>query len=172
MPVLRARRRRSLSVGVVWLPGSALAQMRAQARRHKPLEHGGMLLGWESDGQLVVSQLVDAGPKMKATRSSFAPDGDWQQRQLEGIYADSGRTVTYLGDWHSHPRGSRRPSGRDQQTATMIAAVEESRTPEPVSIILRKGTRGWQPYGYRQREGRLQPLSIAMYPGPTTRDAA
>jgi integrative and conjugative element protein (TIGR02256 family) len=161
--VLRARRRR-LSAGLLWLPRSAVEQMREQADARAPLEHGGMLLGWESDGQLVVSRLVGAGPHAKASRNSFAADGAWQQVQLERIYAASGRTVTYLGDWHSHPHGSRRPSKRDRETAAGIARHRGSRASEPVTLIFHRGVRGWAPYPYRLTGGRFRKLTVMPYP--------
>ncbi len=138
--------------------------MRAQAREHAPRECGGMLLGWETGGQIVVSELVPAGPNAVHARSSFIGDGEWQQGELERIYRASGRRVTFLGDWHSHPRGSRRPSGRDQDTARAVAQADGGRTPEPVTLILCRGTRGWRAHPYRQRDGRLQPLALRVYP--------
>lgn len=160
--MVRVRRRR-VSTGLLWLPRSALEQMREQAREHAPVEHGGMLLGWVTDGQLVVSRLVAAGPGANATRNSFVADGRWQQRELEQIYTASGRTVTYLGDWHSHPHGSRLPSRRDHETASAIAKHIDARAPGPVTVILRRGARGWRPHPYRLRDGTFQRLVLRLY---------
>lgn len=54
---------------------------------------------------------IAAGPRARRARESFEADGAWQEEQLAAAYERSRRTVTYLGDWHSHPRGPARPSG-------------------------------------------------------------
>lgn len=85
-------------------------------------------MGWESGGHVVVSEMVGPDPLARHTRSGFLADGDWQQRELELIYATSALEVTHLGDWHSHPHGSRRPSSRDQDTAQKTES-DDGRTP-------------------------------------------
>lgn len=98
-------------------------------------------------------------------RTSFAPDGQWQQRQFAAVYEQSGRTVTYLGDWHSHPQGFPRPSGQDRKTAADIAASEQARTPYPITLILGRGRRRAQPIArvYIHLEGKLRRAALRVH---------
>jgi integrative and conjugative element protein (TIGR02256 family) len=107
---------------------------------------------------------VGAGPRASRTRSSFLPDGAGRQHELERIYTGSGCHVTYLGDSHSHPHGSRRPSGRDCETARAVSRAPEARAAEPVTLIVCRGVRGWQAHAYRLREDELRPLRVKLYP--------
>lgn len=125
-----------------------------------------MLLGWEADGQVVVHVLIGPGPKARYTPYRFEPDGHWQQHQLDVTYHRSDRTVTYLGDWHSHPRGSSSPSSCDTDTAADISGWHPARTPQPITLILYRRRRRWRPCVHRYRDGTFEPLEIALYDPP------
>jgi integrative and conjugative element protein (TIGR02256 family) len=139
--VLPRRPKGSLSLPVVWIPGGLLAQLHDLVREHEPLETGGMLLGWHNHGKVAIDATINAGPGALRSRTGFTPDGPWQQQQLAAVYEQSGRTVTYLGDWHFHPRGPARPSGQDRKTAAAIAASEQARTPYPITLIVGRNRR-------------------------------
>jgi len=113
------------------------------ATQWSPDETGGMLVGYraESYGRLVIviTGLIDAGPSATRSTTQFVPDGHWQQRQLEDGYGRSGRITTYLGDWHSHPRGRAHPSGKDLATFARVAADPHSGTQLPLALILALG---------------------------------
>jgi integrative and conjugative element protein (TIGR02256 family) len=113
------------------------------ATRWSPDETGGMLVGYRTEhhGRLaiVITGLIDAGPKATRSTAQFVPDGRWQQQQLEDVYEGSGRITTYLGDWHSHPRGRARPSAKDLATFARVAAGPESGTHLPLALILALG---------------------------------
>jgi len=139
MPLLPRRR---LTRPLVWVPAGLLRELAAQADEHRPRETGGMLLGWRVGHELVIAETIEAGPGARRARDSFEADGPWQERRLLEAYDRSGRTVTYLGDWHSHPRGPARPSGRDRETAALVAGWEDAHIPEPLTLII--GRRSWR----------------------------
>jgi integrative and conjugative element protein (TIGR02256 family) len=147
----------------VWLPVRLLAEMSDHAGEHLPNETGGMLLGWRLEEQIVIVALVQAGPRAKHARDRFHPDGAWQQRNLADIYHESGRTITYLGDWHSHPRGPRRPSGADRETAAKVAAEPDARVPEPLTVIVARRRRRFTAHPYLYSGGELRRLRLCVH---------
>lgn len=119
--------------------------MSTEARSKFPNETGGVLVGyWSADGrQVVIVDIVGPGPGAKHSKTSFCPDGSFHIEEVERIYNTSGRVVTYLGDWHTHPTGGNTPSDRDQRTLKMIACDPEARAPCPVMAIL-DGEQDWE----------------------------
>jgi integrative and conjugative element protein (TIGR02256 family) len=151
--------------------------MEAEADRMAPRETGGretggILLGWSSpDGDdHVVAEMIGPGPNATHWRTRFRPDGLWQERRLAERYKSSGRRLTYLGDWHSHPRGSDHPSKRDIRTARKIAAHEEARASQPLMLILAGEGDGWCLVAYRLENGRLMEIAnVGATELPTSR---
>lgn len=169
--MLPRRRKGRLSIPVVWIPTALLAQLHDLVREHAPLETGGMLLGWRNHGKVAIDATIDAGPGALRNRTGFTPDGHWQQQQLAAIYEQSGRTVTYLGDWHSHPHGPARPSGQDRKTAAAIAASEQARTPYPITLILGRNRRRAQflTRAYIHTDGKLRRATLQVHGERTAR---
>lgn len=138
-------------------------EMLAEARRFAPLETGGLLLGdlkglW---GAPLVTDLIAAGPGAQRERHRFVPDGPWQRRRIAERYEASGRTLDYLGDWHSHPHGNG-PSRLDRKTARRIADEPMARCRQPMFLIVTRVEAGWELRGYRfgSRRFRRIPLSV------------
>jgi integrative and conjugative element protein (TIGR02256 family) len=160
------RRPGRVATPVLWLPRPLLAQITEQGEHHAPLETGGMLLGWRHERAIVVTSQIPAGPGAKRSQQSFTPDGDWQQRRLDEAYEQSGRTVTYLGDWHSHPRGSGHPSPIDRKTAAAVAAEPMARTCAPVTMILGRRhprRRRWRARPFLLRNGSFRRIRLIVY---------
>lgn len=118
-----------------WFDCGALETLFNEARRWPLRETGGALLGWRDGDDTVVARVLGPGPDAKHGWSSFEPDAAWQNRQGASIYADSERTIAYLGDWHTHPRGATAPSSQDRRTAEMLATDAAFRTPIPLYAI-------------------------------------
>jgi integrative and conjugative element protein (TIGR02256 family) len=158
---MRARRR-SLAPGRLWLADVALEAMIAEARRMDPLETGGVLLGWQdADGvELMVASALGPGPSATHRRTRFSPDSAWQDGEIAARYELSGRTVTYLGDWHSHPGGTDTPSRRDERTARRIGRSRSARAHRPVMLILTGGAMTWRPVPYRSIGRSLRRMEI------------
>jgi integrative and conjugative element protein (TIGR02256 family) len=140
------------------IAASVLREMKAEAQDRFPAESGGVLLGYRYPSRrepLRVVRLIGPGPKARHRPHRFEPDGAWQDAEIARAYEESGRTLDYLGDWHSHPRAGGRPSGLDRSTAREIAECEEARAPHPLFVILHGGPEGWSPAPYRYRRRRL-----------------
>jgi integrative and conjugative element protein (TIGR02256 family) len=122
----------------VWVAQTALQAILDEAEDKWPLETGGMLLGYRGDNgdDIVITEVTGPGPKSRHRRYAFTPDGRWQQRQLDRIYAESGRVTGFLGDWHSHPDARPRPSGRDLKTARKVSRRKSSRASHPTTLII------------------------------------
>lgn len=148
--------------GRLWLAQSALKAMVAEALRTEPLESGGVLLGWrdQTGTELVVAHVVGPGADATHRRTKFSPDTDWQRQEIAAAYEASGRRVTYLGDWHSHPGGSDLPSRRDEKTARRIARSRSARAPQPVMLILTGKKKAWRAVPYRFFDKRLQRMEL------------
>lgn len=154
---------------VIWWDRRALDKALAEASRTYPLETGGVLLGWRADRrQVVVAEVVGPGPDAEHRPRSFRPDAAWQQHRINEIYGNSGRCITYLGDWHTHPNGSVSLSPRDTTTLRRIARHPEARAPRPVMAVLGGGAPEWH-LGVRQIDSawalRVRRLQVRPYDG-------
>jgi proteasome lid subunit RPN8/RPN11 len=114
-------------------------------------ETGGALLGHREADLTVVETVLGPGPRAIHGYAHFEPDAAWQQREGERAYERSGRTVAFLGDWHSHPRGGPWPSLQDEETAEAIAGDGGFRAPRPLYAIASKP---W--YGVRETAWTLR----------------
>lgn len=151
----------------VWLSQVARRAMVAEAGRSEPDETGGMLLGYVATEALpsaaVVELIVGPGPQAVHRSARFVPDSGWQQSQLEQIYAARPAT-TYLGDWHSHPRGSGSPSRRDTKTARKIARSRKARMPHPLMAVLFGSDKGgWDLEVHCLRRRQLDALDVTVF---------
>jgi len=153
------RSKHSLTRTRVLVARSALAAMEREADARRPLETGGMLLGYiapkEGVETVVIEVVLGPGPEAVHSTHCFEPDDDWQQRELAEAYATSGRVTTYLGDWHTHPSGTTTPSRRDLRTARSIARTRGARAPRPLMMILAPGSDGWNAASFRYERGAL-----------------
>lgn len=123
----------------VFLPVTVISEMELLAESHEPRETGGALLGYcdrDDPHLLQIVRQVGPGPRAVHACDRFEPDGEWQYAQIAEAYGQSGRVVTYLGDWHSHPGGSARPSRIDHRTARRVARTRQARTRHPLMLIL------------------------------------
>lgn len=147
------------------ISAAVLTDMHREAERRYPAESGGILLGYRYPDRRepirVITQ-IGPGPKARHERHRFEPDGAWQDAQLELAYEESGRTLSYLGDWHSHPRGTGTPSRLDRRTARAIARWGEARLPHPLLVILHGEPSRWSLAPHRYRRRRLAKARAAI----------
>jgi integrative and conjugative element protein (TIGR02256 family) len=151
--------------GECWVRPEALETLLAEARRWPLRETGGALLGWRDANSAVITHVLGPGPHAKHGWSHFEPDGAWQQREGERVYLESGRTVAYLGDWHTHPHGQPHPSQQDRETAELIAEDQRFRAPQPLYAIAGKPwyrlrTSEWELRMMEWRDGALQNMRL------------
>lgn len=128
-----------------WIAQSAFAAMVAETERCAPYETGGVLMGYWSVNPRAAVVVAIIGPGRDAVHRlrSFTPDHVFQEAEIERIYLESGRWVTYLGDWHTHPTGIAKLSLTDRLTQVRIARHREARAPKAVMAILAGGDPSW-----------------------------
>jgi integrative and conjugative element protein (TIGR02256 family) len=121
--------------GRVRVPKSLRAFIVEQARRHAPNETGGILVGRRMGDVIEISLVSDAGPNAVSQLARFERDGPHCQAFLEAAARET-PGVDYVGEWHSHPGSSARPSGRDTASFREIADDTDYLTTAPVLIIV------------------------------------
>jgi len=130
--------------------------MAEEAEGHRPNETGGILLGHQNGFDVVVRDVIDAGPGAVRTTTGMRPDHDYHVRAIQEAFEASDGAVTYLGDWHSHPDGSAAVSDRDRRTLRNIARERDAFCAEPTLLILASAEDGvWLPVAWSGRLGRL-----------------
>jgi integrative and conjugative element protein (TIGR02256 family) len=148
-----------------WIRDVALSDLHSEARRWQLRETGGALLGWHENGAYVIDRMLGPGPKAKHGFASFEPDSEWQAREGARIYHDTGRTVAYIGDWHTHPHGNPYPSGQDRRTVEAIANDTDFRIQNPLYAILGRSLRDirarrWRLVMYVWNGESLEPIEV------------
>jgi integrative and conjugative element protein (TIGR02256 family) len=145
-------------------PSEALSTMLTEGWRTWPHETGGILLGRDDDDQALVTVVVGPGPGAVHERYGFQPDSDWQAEQVAEAW-ERNPSVQYLGDWHTHPRGTTRFSQLDTDTALTIAAAKAARQPSPVMVVLALGGGGRCDVAASRLIGaRLVPMTLRVAP--------
>lgn len=104
-----------------------------------PVETGGTLIGAVNleDRRLAVTGLLPAPPDSRHYPAAFER-GAWELRELyERIEARTGGALSYLGEWHSHPRGaSASPSADDRKLFAWLETLLKSEGIPPVMLIV------------------------------------
>ena len=136
---------------LIWISRQARLAIEREACRHRLHETGGPLFGYEgADGAVVIEAADGAGPKADHGRFHYRPDRDAIAAAIEREIADSDGRRYLVGEWHSHPLGRPRASGRDRRSIQAMSEDEEVALTRPVALI--QATRPW---GRRVRAGEL-----------------
>ncbi|WP_170865260.1 MULTISPECIES: Mov34/MPN/PAD-1 family protein [Hymenobacter] len=121
----------------LWLSESAYKAILLEAMRRMPCETGGILLGyWSTPQEAVITAIIGPGPKAVHRKRSFQPDSTYHEREIARHYEESGRTETYLGDWHTHPKAGAYMSSKDESTLRVLADYAPARLLTPIMMIL------------------------------------
>jgi integrative and conjugative element protein (TIGR02256 family) len=107
----------------------------------RPWEVGGWLLGWWADSRSSLFVTHATPPASRGTPFGVTISGKGHRPYFDAAWEASGGTVTFLGDWHTHPGGPPLPSGRDRLAAQSLAEDVDFQTPEPLIAIV--GTARW-----------------------------
>ncbi|GAA4459382.1 hypothetical protein GCM10023189_33030 [Nibrella saemangeumensis] len=127
----------------IWLKQEAYIAVLEETIRKLPCETGGVLLGyWGSSLDVVITAVVGPGSLAIHKQASFIPDNDYHSREIKSHYEKTGRTETYLGDWHTHPEAKANLSTQDRKTLSTIANYRNARLDKPIMMIL--GTRPFE----------------------------
>lgn len=117
------------------LSSAAKAALKSYAEAKPKVETGGVLIGYEDSGTVHVFEVTDAGPHAEETPVRFRYDADHVNAWLKDAADRLGKRGQYVGEWHTHLEPNPRPSARDIESLTDIAAAPNFLTDEPVMII-------------------------------------
>jgi integrative and conjugative element protein (TIGR02256 family) len=146
-----------ITAATLWFGEGVLPALRTEAVRLSPKETGGVLLGyWSADGgSAVVTLWGGPGPGARHWETGFVPDYDFQEAEIATRYAESGRRLAYLGDWHTHPTGAAELSSKDRRCLWRIAKSKQARARQPVMVVLSDSPRWTVSAWLCQRRGCL-----------------
>lgn len=132
-------------VSLLWIREDLVQAMFADGSLWAPRETGGLLVGYwsEDETEVVITDIVDAGPKARHGHFSFSPDYEHQQEQLDTILDNGARPLFYIGDWHTHPRGQLTLSWLDHYALWRISRNPQAFAPRPIMLIL-AGKETWK----------------------------
>ena len=121
----------------VSISSAILRACSSEASEKAPLETGGLFLGTRTaDGTVTITDMIGPGPSAVHKRDSLEVDHDWQNAEVARVYAESDRTVGYVGEWHTHPSAaSPRLSNLDKRTLLKLARFSPLRCPDPLMAI-------------------------------------
>lgn len=132
------------SSSIAWVASSVLAAINKLAIEKFPLETGGLLMGYiAANGDYVISDVIGPGPNAIHREQSFIPDNKYQQANLEDKFLSSRGKITYLGDWHTHPKGVPFLSRTDKETLRQIALTPTSRIAHPLMLVMAISNENW-----------------------------
>jgi integrative and conjugative element protein (TIGR02256 family) len=89
------------------------------------LEAGGILIGRYRGPHIEISAFTEPGPRDVRSHVHFVKQDEIHQRTAQLAWRESGKTDTYLGEWHTHPTGSAHPSQIDASTWIRIATLSK-----------------------------------------------
>ena len=118
------------------MAASAMRLMALEAALYPDSETGGMLLGYWQGQEVVISKASKPGPAAQRGSTWFRPDHGWDTEHIAKVYASSGRTITYLGDWHTHPGATPTPSRTDRKTMKAVRREQAARQTRPLMVIV------------------------------------
>ena len=127
-----------------WVDNKVLADIETEIDKWRPQETGGLLLGYWSNGEVVVTTSTASGPKAKHTFSSYTPDINFDRDRVANIYEESSGVISYLGDWHSHPKGGCCLSQQDVLTLFNISTYEPARAATPIMLLAVRDRTEWK----------------------------
>lgn len=81
--------------------------------RKRDKEAGGILMGQVQDLHIYITRASLPSPFDKASRYSFERNKKIAQLLIHYEFWNSGKTITYLGEWHTHPEPKPNPSPTD-----------------------------------------------------------
>jgi hypothetical protein len=130
------------------IPVALKEKMRMETEQHRPLETGGALIGHINWGRrtIYVTGLLPPPTDSEFRNDEFVLGIQGLKKQISAIEKATSHTLTYLGTWHSHPKGGD-ASGKDRRT---LAELTRQRGNVPSACLI-----------YR-------PEGLLAVPGPVT----
>lgn len=126
------------------------------------LEAGGILLGCHRGPHVEILDCTVPMRQDRRSRFSFVRRDPGHQRTALAAWQTSGRTVNFVGEWHTHPEEVPTPSGVDRNTWVHEMARRRS---DPLVFVIAGSVALYCGLGL---EGRLTKMNVvATTPGST-----
>lgn len=103
--------------GKLKLPSEILSVLNKYVQKGpNDLEAGGVLIGRfiKDNGDVVIDYITEPMPGDIRTRYAYYRAKKRHQKFIDAIWKKSEGTITYLGEWHTHPEPIPTPSGVDR----------------------------------------------------------
>lgn len=104
-------------------------------------EVGGILLGSYRGPHIEIVDLTEPGSGDISSTFSFNRRDKCHQAAAMRAWTESLGTVTYLGEWHTHPAGGPHPSAVDLENWHAVANQVQN-----AMLFIIASPKGWQPY--------------------------
>jgi integrative and conjugative element protein (TIGR02256 family) len=109
----------------------------------RPWEVGGWLLGWWSDDGCELFVTHATPPASRGTPFGVTISGRGHRPLFDAAWDASGGTVTFLGDWHTHPGGPAALSERDRKAMRQLSSDPDFGTSQPLIAIVATSRWPW-----------------------------
>ena len=133
---------------LILIAPEAASTIEVEARRSADgSETGGILLGHDAVGErpVLVTVAGDPGPGAQRSPGGFLRDRRHAETLADAAYDADGST--WVGEWHTHPDETARPSWRDLSTYRKLMDDIELGFSEIVSVIVTPEASDWQSVG-------------------------
>jgi len=139
-------------------------------KRKYPLEFGGLLIGRYLDGNTTVSvEDILVQKNSVSSRYSFERGSTNLTPALEKFFRQE-PSLTYVGEWHTHPDGPATPSRQDMTSMQELAKDNRVLINNPVLMILEQTAMRFRMEAYVLYDNQLLKYSpvqdLDNYPGP------
>lgn len=104
-------------------------------------ERGGILLGALRGPHLEIVGFTTRGAADESASFSFVRQDKIHDETAKAAWRSSGETITFLGDWHTHPYGSPEPSYID-----LTSWREQTKRAKLPMVFVIIAPSGWVPY--------------------------
>lgn len=105
------------------------------------MEVGGIILGSYRGPHIEVVDLTEPGPSDISSNFTFTRRDPVHQNSAMRAWIKSIGTVTYLGEWHTHPAGGPTPSALDLENWRAVAHQTQN-----AMLFVIASPLGWKPY--------------------------
>ena len=102
--------------GYVLLRSLVLSTLNTYIQDAMQYEAGGILLGSYRGEHIEVVSASVPHPGDKRSRFGFTRNREGHQQLAERAWIESGKTITYVGEWHTHPESIPKPSVLDLES--------------------------------------------------------
>jgi len=138
----------------IFLSQSTFLTIKKEVSKSKWKETGGILIGYKTVDQIVVTEATGPGPNALHSMFNFQRDVEYCNHVLEQRYTESEGVYGYVGEWHTHPFGKAIPSEQDKEEMIKISETSSYQNNMPILLIVRHSKKKLKvgPYVFQNRK--------------------